>query len=38
MLYQGRGVRVRALFDQSLLLLADKAFRYRIIRERLWMR
>ncbi|MEM9425215.1 MAG: hypothetical protein AAGA06_00795 [Pseudomonadota bacterium] len=38
MIYQGRGARVRALFDQTNLPPAEKAIRNRIRREKLWMR
>lgn len=38
MIYQGRGARVRALFDQTNLPPAEKAIRNRIKREKLWMR
>lgn len=38
MVYQGRGARVRALFDRSDLPKKEKAIRNRIRREGLWMR
>ena len=38
MIYQNRGRKVRALFDQSNLPRAEKAIRNKIKRERLWMR
>lgn len=38
MIYQNRGTRVRALFDQTNLPRREKAIRSRIKRERLWMR
>lgn len=38
MIYQRRGHKVRALFDQSALPGREKAIRNRIKRERLWMR
>jgi len=38
MIYQNRGQRVRALFDQSNLPKREKNIRARIKRERLWMR
>lgn len=38
MIYQRRGERVRALFDQAQLPTTEKAIRNRIRRERLWMR
>ena len=38
MIYQGRGERVRALFDRDRLPASEKAMRNRIRRERLWMR
>jgi len=38
MIYQGRGQKVRALFDRSNLPRNDQAIRNRIKRENLWMR
>lgn len=38
MIYQNRGEKVRALFDQSDLPKREQALRNRIKRERLWMR
>ena len=38
MLYQGRGARVRALFDRDNLPRRERAIRNRIKSERLWMR
>ena len=38
MIYQGRGARVRALFDQGNLPRTEKPIRNRIKREKLWMR
>ncbi len=38
MIYQNRGGRVRALFDQTRLPKREKNIRARIKRERLWMR
>ncbi|RZW03104.1 MAG: hypothetical protein EX266_11695 [Rhodobacteraceae bacterium] len=38
MIYQGRGAKVRALFDRANLPPTEKAIRNRIKRERLWMR
>lgn len=38
MIYQGRGAKVRALFDRDALPLREKAIRNRIRREGLWMR
>ncbi|MEL6645384.1 MAG: hypothetical protein AAFQ79_15740 [Pseudomonadota bacterium] len=38
MLYQGRGARVRALFDRDALPRRERAIRNRIKSERLWMR
>ena len=38
MIYQRRGDRVRALFDQSNLPKREKALRNRIKRQNLWMR
>lgn len=38
MIYQRRGERVRALFDQKSLPPAEKVIRNRIKKERLWMR
>jgi len=38
MIFQGRGRRVRALFDQSALPAREKVIRNRIRREKLWMR
>ena len=38
MIYQNRGQKVRALFDQANLPNAEKAIRNKIKRERLWMR
>lgn len=36
--YQGRGDKVRALFDQNQLPIREKVIRNRIKKERLWMR
>ena len=38
MIYQGRGAKVRALFDRDALPLRERAIRNRIRREGLWMR
>ncbi len=38
LIYQGRGHRVRALFDQSKLPARESAMRARIKRENLWLR
>lgn len=38
MIYQNRGLRVRALFDRNRLPIKEEAIRNRIKRERLWMR
>lgn len=38
MLYQGRGSRVRALFDRAALPRTEQAIRNRIRREKLWLR
>lgn len=38
MIYQGRGARVRALFDRDALPRGERAIRNRIRRENLWMR
>ena len=38
MIFQNRGQKVRALFDQNNLPRAEKAIRNKIKRERLWMR
>ena len=38
MIYQGRGQKVRALFDRSALPTREKVIRNRIKREKLWMR
>ena len=38
MLYQGRGERVRAMFDRAALPRREQAIRNRIKSERLWMR
>ncbi len=38
MIYQGRGRRVRALFDRENLPRREQQIRNRIKRERLWMR
>ena len=38
MIYQGRGAKVRALFDRAELPKVEKTIRNRIKRERLWMR
>jgi len=38
MIYQRRGTRVRALFDQNNLPLKEQSMRARIKRNRLWMR
>ncbi|MGR3514016.1 MAG: hypothetical protein ACU0GG_14755 [Paracoccaceae bacterium] len=38
MIYQGRGEKVRALFDQAALPSSEKAIRNRIKRANLWMR
>ena len=38
MIFQNRGQKVRALFDQSNLPVAEKAVRNRIKKNRLWMR
>ncbi|MBT8458252.1 MAG: hypothetical protein KJN60_01120, partial [Boseongicola sp.] len=37
-IYQGRGTRVRALFDQNDLPAKEQSIRARIKRNRLWMR
>ena len=38
LIYQGKGQKIRALFDQSSLAGPEKAIRNRIKREKLWMR
>jgi hypothetical protein len=38
MIYQGRGAKVRALFDRSALPRSERAIRNRIKRESLWLR
>ena len=38
MVYQGRGAKVRALFDRDHLPRTEKMIRNRIRRENLWMR
>jgi hypothetical protein len=38
MIYQGRGDRVRALFDRDNLPRREQAIRNRIKSEKLWMR
>ena len=38
LIYQGRGARVRALFDRSALPRRERAIRNRIKSEKLWMR
>ena len=38
MIYQGRGEKVRALFDQANLPRREQAIRNRIKSEGLWMR
>ncbi len=38
MIYQNRGARIRALFDQNNLPKRERAIRGKIKRERLWMR
>ena len=38
MIYQGRGYKVRALFDQAALPAREQVIRNRIKREKLWMR
>ena len=38
MIYQGRGARVRSLFDRTNLPAGEKQFRNRIKRAKLWMR
>ena len=38
MIYQGRGAKVRAMFDRANLPIAEKQIRNRIKRAKLWMR